>query len=247
MSSRGGELIEQLWTEDRVNFEGDYYQPSGRRSTTSPMTRYRSSSPPSGPLAAKLAGRAATGSSPPAAKIRTSTKSCSRPRRGSARPPAATRRGSTSYRDQGLLRHDAEFALECLRAMGGAGADPRPESRDRRPDRDGTGRRHTPTGPRRGSSSPTTPTRSSRGSPPTSNSASTTSSSTPPATTRGASCAVSAPTCCRAARPLRRQRVAPVRSGIRRGPTPTRAHSRNVERCGLRERRTVTGPDGGGN
>jgi len=59
-------LIRQLWTEDRVTFEGTYYR-------TDKATIYDKPDQPvplyigaSGPAATRLAGRVATASSPPA-------------------------------------------------------------------------------------------------------------------------------------------------------------------------------------
>ena len=90
------ELIRLLWTEERVDFEGEYYTHRARRSTTAPTSRCRSTSPrrarwrPSSPAAS------ATASSAPAARTRRSTTSCSatsrRAPRGAGRDPAAIRR-----------------------------------------------------------------------------------------------------------------------------------------------------------
>ena len=69
-------LIRKLWTEDRVDFEGQSTGPRRPRSTTAPRSRSRSTSPrpvrwrPSSPVVP------ATASSAPAARTRTSTSSC---------------------------------------------------------------------------------------------------------------------------------------------------------------------------
>ena len=90
-------LIRQLWTEERVDFEGEYYR-------TEKATIYDRPDEPvpiyvaaSGPLAAKLAGRAGDGLHRHlAARTRSSTTSSSRPRRRAPRRPGATRRRSST-------------------------------------------------------------------------------------------------------------------------------------------------------
>ena len=60
--ARPSTLMRRLWTEDRVDFEGDYYRTRRtRRSTTSPSSRSPSTSPPAVPLVARYAGRAGDG------------------------------------------------------------------------------------------------------------------------------------------------------------------------------------------
>ena len=69
------DLMRRLWTEERVTFEGEYYR-------TEKATIYDRPDEPvpiyvaaSGPLAARLAGRTATGSSSPAASRASCTRS----------------------------------------------------------------------------------------------------------------------------------------------------------------------------
>ena len=54
-------LMRQLWTEDRVTFEGQYYQTRDATIYDKPDRPCRSTSPPPAPLVAKYAGRVGDG------------------------------------------------------------------------------------------------------------------------------------------------------------------------------------------
>ena len=49
--------MRELWTGERVSFDGDYYQTTTRPSTTGPSSRCRSTSPPAARVVARYAGR----------------------------------------------------------------------------------------------------------------------------------------------------------------------------------------------
>ena len=108
-------VIKQLWAEERVDFEGDYYKL--RRATIydrpdEPVPIYVAAS---GPLAAKLAGRVGTASSAPPARTRSSTSTCSRTSRQAPRRPAATTSDQAHDRGQGLLRPRRRSRAQGLR------------------------------------------------------------------------------------------------------------------------------------
>ena len=91
------ELIRLLWTEERVDFEGDYYRTAqghdlrpARRAGADLRRRLRARSRPSSPAAS------ATASSAPAARTRRSTTSCSARSSRAPRRPAATPRRSAA-------------------------------------------------------------------------------------------------------------------------------------------------------
>ena len=99
-------LIRRLWTEERVDFEGEYYR-------TERATLYeRPDEPPAiyvaaaGPLAAKLVGRAADGficTSGKAPELYTSL--LENVAEGASKAGRDVRRHREADRDQGLLRH----------------------------------------------------------------------------------------------------------------------------------------------
>ena len=84
-------LMRELWTQDRVTFEGEYYRTDGRRrSTTAPTSRCRSTSPPAARWSPATPAASATASSAPRARgwSCTPTSWCRRSTRGSTRPNA---------------------------------------------------------------------------------------------------------------------------------------------------------------
>ena len=89
-------LIRLLWTEERVDFEGDYYRTSKATIYDRPETPVPIYVAASGPLAAKLAGGSATASSARAARTRRSMTSCSARSRRAPRRPGATPRASVA-------------------------------------------------------------------------------------------------------------------------------------------------------
>ena len=95
-------LIRQLWSEERVDFEGEYYRRAVRRSTTArdPVPIYIAAS---GPLAAKLAGRPGDGFICTSGKEPELYRTLLEAVEEGARRPGATRGRSRHDRDQGLL------------------------------------------------------------------------------------------------------------------------------------------------
>ncbi len=139
------ELIRRLWSEERVDFEGDFYRT--RKATIydrpdEPVPIYVAAS---GPLAAKLAGRVGDGfictsGKDPAlydellAKVVEGAE-------GAGRDPAAIRHMieiKVSY------DRDRERAFDEHPSLGGAGAQAGAEGGHRGPDRDGAGGRRQP-------------------------------------------------------------------------------------------------------
>ena len=193
-------LIRELWSQERVSFDGEYYRTDRATIYDKPEEMIPIYVAASGPLAAKLAGRLGDGF------IATSGKDpqlyadlmdkLAEGAQEAGRDAAADRQ---VHRDQGQLRHGspatprtpARSGLRWRSRPTRSPASTTPSRWRRPPTRSSTA--HT-----RASSSPTTPTRWCRSSPPMSRSASSTSSSTALGTTRSASCAPSAPTCCRA-------------------------------------------------
>ncbi len=105
-------LIRRLWSEERVDFEGEYYGRRRRRSTTGPMSRSPIYVAASGPLAAKLAGRVGDGFICTSGKDPSCTASCWR--RWVRAPTAAGRDAGDDPpddRDQGLLQPRSRFGL----------------------------------------------------------------------------------------------------------------------------------------
>ena len=157
------ELIRRLWTEERVDFDGEYYQTQHATiydRPDSPVPIYVAAS---GPLAAKLAGRVGDGFICTSGKGPSSTSSSPPASRRALRRPAATPARSR-HMIEIKVSYDSEPSRAArLRLVGGAGADAGREDRRRGSDRDGARSPTTPsTAPTRGSSSPTIPTRSSR-------------------------------------------------------------------------------------
>ena len=111
------ELMRRLAREERVTFEGSTIGPSAPPSTTAPRCRCRSTSQPPGPTAARLAGRLGDGF------ICTSGKARGALHRdltaGGRRGPRAGRPRSGQHRahdrDEGVVRHDQERALQDTR------------------------------------------------------------------------------------------------------------------------------------
>ena len=134
-------LIRRLWTEERVDFEGEYYR------TVRATVYERPESPPpiyvaaSGPLAAKLVGRAADGFICTSGKPPELYESLLRTSREGAAPPVATPARSPHDRDQGLLRHRRRARRARLPLVGCARPDRRGEDRDRGPARARAARR----------------------------------------------------------------------------------------------------------
>ena len=190
------ELIRRLWSEERVDFEGDFYR-------TAKATIYDRPDEPvpifvaaSGPLAAKLAGRVGDGfictSGKDPALYDELLGKVAEGAEEAGRDPAAIRRMievKVSY------DRDRELAFTNTHPWAALALQARAEGGHRRPDRDGArGRREPRPGalalhllrrPRggRGAASPATPSWASR-----------TSCCTPPAPTSAASWSSSAPT-----------------------------------------------------
>ena len=123
-------LINKLWTEDRVTFEGQFYRPKARRSTTSRSRRCRSGSPPPARSRPRWPARSPRASSAPAARTRSSTPSCrARSTRGCERPGRSERAlekmievkvsfDTDAQQAKELTRHWAALALSPEEKMG---------------------------------------------------------------------------------------------------------------------------------
>ena len=156
-------VIKRLWSEERVDFEGEFYKLRRPRSTTGPTTPIPIYVAASGPLAAKLAGRVGEGF------ICTSGKD---PQLYVNLLDNVREGAEKAGRDYESIRRMIEIKVSYdrdrevarrPRAVGGAGADARGEGGRRGPGRDGApGRRCASTARTRGSSSPTIRTRSWR-------------------------------------------------------------------------------------
>ncbi len=118
-------LIEQLWIEERVDFEGEYYETVGATIYDKPEVPVPIFIAASGPLAAKLAGRRGDGFISTSGKdpdlyrelMANLAEGARESRTGSERDPQADR-------DQGLLRSQRQRRLRGLQAVVGAGTVP---------------------------------------------------------------------------------------------------------------------------
>ena len=183
-------LINKLWTEDRVTFEGQFYRTESATIYDKPKDKVPIWVAASGPLAAAMAGQVAEGFICTSGKNpQLYTELTGKVGEGLARARPRACEPRKDDRGQGVVRHRRAAGQGIDPALGGAGAVARGEDRGRGPDRDGAPRRRVAARPR---GQPLDrverpATSRSRRSAPMSNWASGISSSTPPAPTRRAS------------------------------------------------------------
>ena len=118
-------LIRRLWSEERVSFEGEYYRTDRATIYDKPEQQIPIYIAASGPLAAKLAGRAGDGFIATSGKdpelYRSSWPTCARARR---RPAATSTRSTSSSRSRSVTTRTS-VRRERVRVLGAAGPDPR--------------------------------------------------------------------------------------------------------------------------
>ena len=145
------QLMRKLWTEERVTFEGNYYQTEKATIYDRPERRCRSMSPPPARWWRNTPAAAATALSAPAARSRSSTprRCCRTSRRGLKRPAAPKPNYDQMIEVKVSFDTDQQRALEDTRHLGRAGAVAGGEDVGRGPARDGAAGRCAAAGARR--------------------------------------------------------------------------------------------------
>ena len=135
-------LINKLWTEDRVTFEGQFYRTENATIYDKPKNKVPIWVAASGPLAATMAGQIAEGficTSGKNPQLYTDLTAKVREGLGAARPQRGQPRKDD--RGQGVVRHRPQAGDGRDAALGGVGVVARGKGPGRGPDRNGTPRR----------------------------------------------------------------------------------------------------------
>ncbi len=136
-------LMRRLWTEERVSFEGDYYRPTTRRSTTAPSSPVPVYVAAGGPLVARYAGRSGDGFICTSGKGRELYEDKLLPAVDEGLAKSGRTRDDIDRMIEIKLSYDrdADAGPAQLPLLGAAVAHRGAEARRRRPGRDGAARR----------------------------------------------------------------------------------------------------------